>query len=77
MTGKLTFGYLYDFRNPPQWRRNWHELYVEILDFAAWTETVGFDGAWVPEHHGAEDGYCPAPNVLLAALAAGTASGVL
>lgn len=72
MTGQLTFGYLYDFRNPPQWRRNWHELYVEILDFAAWTETVGFDGAWVPEHHGAEDGYCPAPNVLLAALAART-----
>lgn len=72
MTNKLSFGYLYDFRNPPQWRRDWSELYAEVLDFAAWSETVGFEGAWVPEHHTAEDGYCPAPNVMLAALATRT-----
>lgn len=72
MSGKLSFGYLYDFRNPPQWARPWPELYAEILDFAAWSETVGFEGAWVPEHHGARDGYCPAPNILLAAIAART-----
>jgi alkanesulfonate monooxygenase SsuD/methylene tetrahydromethanopterin reductase-like flavin-dependent oxidoreductase (luciferase family) len=69
---KLTFGYLYDFRNPPQWRRPWGELYAEILDFAAYTESLGFDGAWVPEHHGADDGYMPAPLVALAAIAART-----
>lgn len=68
----LTFGYLYDFRNPEPWRRQWAEVYSEVLDFAAWSETVGFAGAWVPEHHGAEDGYCPAPNVALAAIAART-----
>lgn len=72
MSGRLTFGYLYDFRNPPQWRRPWDELYADILDFAAWSEEAGFEGAWVPEHHGAEDGYMPSPMIALAAIAART-----
>jgi len=72
LSRKLTFGYLYDFRNPPQWQRPWADLYAEILDFIAWSETVGFEGAWVPEHHGAEDGYMPSPLVMLAAIAART-----
>jgi alkanesulfonate monooxygenase SsuD/methylene tetrahydromethanopterin reductase-like flavin-dependent oxidoreductase (luciferase family) len=72
VTTKLTFGYLYDFRNPPAWRRPWNDLYAEILDFIAWSETVGFEGAWVPEHHGSEDGYAPSPLVALAAIAART-----
>ena len=69
---KLTFGYLYDFRNPAEWRKPWAELYAETLDFIALSETLGFDGAWVPEHHGAEDGYAPSPLVILAAIAART-----
>ncbi|HEX7855642.1 MAG TPA: LLM class flavin-dependent oxidoreductase [Sphingobium sp.] len=72
MSGKITFGYLYDFRNPPQWHRPWPELYNEILDTVVETEALGFDGAWVPEHHGAEDGYMPAPNVALGAIAGRT-----
>lgn len=68
----LTFGYLYDFRNPRQWRRPWPQLYAEILDFVEWSESVGFDGAWVPEHHAADDGYQPSPLVALAAIAART-----
>ncbi|KAK0362373.1 hypothetical protein LTR94_019707 [Friedmanniomyces endolithicus] len=72
MSTPLTFGYLYDFRNPPQWERRPADLYAEILDFVAWSETAGFAGAWVPEHHGAQDGYMPAPNVALAAIAART-----
>lgn len=72
MPGSLSFGYLYDFRNPSEWRRPWEELYAETLDFAAWTEGQGFDGAWVPEHHLAEDGYLPSPMIVLAALAART-----
>ena len=72
MSGTLSFGYLYDFRNPPQWQRPWEDLYAEVLDFAAWTEGLGFDGAWVPEHHLAEDGYLPSPMIVLAALAAKT-----
>ncbi len=72
MQQKLTFGYLYDFRNPEEWRRPWPELYSQTLDFIAWTESLGFDGAWVPEHHGAEDGYVPSPLVVLGAIAART-----
>ncbi len=72
MPRQTTFGYLYDFRNPAQWRRPWEQLYAEILDVAAWTEEAGFEGAWVPEHHLAEDGYMPAPLVALAAIAART-----
>lgn len=72
MTAPLSFGYLYDFRNPPQFARRPADLYADILDFVAWSESAGFAGAWVPEHHGAEDGYMPAPNVALAAIAART-----
>jgi alkanesulfonate monooxygenase SsuD/methylene tetrahydromethanopterin reductase-like flavin-dependent oxidoreductase (luciferase family) len=68
----MKFGYLYDFRNPPQWRRSWTDLYAETLDFISWTERLGFEGAWVPEHHGADDGYVPSPMVVLAAIAART-----
>ena len=69
---RLSFGYLYDFRNPPQFARPWSQVYGEILDFIAWSENMGFEGAWVPEHHGAEDGYMPSPNIILAAIAART-----
>jgi alkanesulfonate monooxygenase SsuD/methylene tetrahydromethanopterin reductase-like flavin-dependent oxidoreductase (luciferase family) len=69
---KISFGYLYDFRNPEPWRRPWPELYAEALEFIAWTESLGFEGAWVPEHHGAEDGYLPSPLIALAAIAART-----
>ena len=72
MTGKLTFGYLYDFRNPPQWRRPWNELYAETFDVIAATEALGFGGAWLPEHHLAADGYLPSPLTVLAAVAART-----
>ncbi len=68
----ITFGYLYDFRNPPQWRKPWAEFYAELLDFMVWTESAGFGGIWVPEHHGAEDGYLPSPLTMLAAVAART-----
>jgi len=30
---KLTFGYLYDFRNPQQWRKPWTDLYGQTLAF--------------------------------------------
>ena len=74
MKRKLTFGYLCDFRNPSQWRRSWPDLYAETLEFIRWSESVGFEGAWVPEHHGAQDGYVPAPLLVLAAIAARTST---
>ncbi len=72
MTTRLTFGYLYDFRNPAQWPRDWSELYEETIALAAWTEEAGFDAAWVPEHHLASDGYVTSPLMVLAAIAART-----
>jgi alkanesulfonate monooxygenase SsuD/methylene tetrahydromethanopterin reductase-like flavin-dependent oxidoreductase (luciferase family) len=69
---KLTFGFIYDFRNPEQWRRPWAEHYAETLDFIAWSETVGFTGAWIPEHHQASDGYVPSAAAVLGAIAART-----
>jgi probable F420-dependent oxidoreductase len=74
MSVKLSFGYLYDFRNPPQWRRPWEALYAETLDVIAATEAMGFQGAWLPEHHLADDGYLPSPLTVLAAVAARTKS---
>ena len=74
MTGKLTFGYLYDFRNPPQWHRDWTALYADLIDFAVWSESVGFHAAWFPEHHGASDGYLPSPLLACAAVAARTST---
>lgn len=72
MKHALTFGYLYDFRNPLEWRRPWADLYAQTLDFISFTESLGFAGAWVPEHHGSDDGYAPSPLVTLAAIAART-----
>ena len=72
MAARLTFGYLYDFRNPRQWHRPWADLYAETLEFITWSESIGFEGAWVPEHHIAADGYMPSPLVVLAAIAART-----
>ncbi|MCJ2185583.1 LLM class flavin-dependent oxidoreductase [Novosphingobium beihaiensis] len=71
MTG-IGFGYLYDFRNPAQWQQAPEALYSETLDAIAETEALGFDGAWVPEHHLADDGYMSSPMVALAAIAART-----
>jgi alkanesulfonate monooxygenase SsuD/methylene tetrahydromethanopterin reductase-like flavin-dependent oxidoreductase (luciferase family) len=72
LSDKLTFGYLYDFRNPPISRRPWADVYAQTLEFITWSENLGFTGAWVPEHHAAEDGYVPSPLVVLGAVAART-----
>lgn len=69
---KLTFGYLFDFRNPDPWKRDWHDLYEETIALAAWTEETGFDSAWVPEHHLASDSYVSSPLMALSAIATRT-----
>jgi len=70
----MKFGYLYDFRNPPDWHRPSERLYAETLDVIVETERLGFGGAWLPEHHLAADDYVPSPMVVLAALAARTST---
>jgi alkanesulfonate monooxygenase SsuD/methylene tetrahydromethanopterin reductase-like flavin-dependent oxidoreductase (luciferase family) len=73
MSNHVRFGYLFDFRNPEQWRRPWHEHYAEHLEFISWTETIGFEGVWLAEHHGVvEDGYNPSPLMMAQAIAVRT-----
>lgn len=74
MSDPLSFGFIYDMRNPEQWRRPWTDHYAETLDFVAWSETAGFTGAWIPEHHQAADGYIPSPAAMLGAIAARTST---
>jgi alkanesulfonate monooxygenase SsuD/methylene tetrahydromethanopterin reductase-like flavin-dependent oxidoreductase (luciferase family) len=63
---------MFDFRNPAEWRRPWAKFYADMIDFCAWTETLGFDDIWLSEHHGAEDGYLPSPLVAATAIAVKT-----
>ncbi len=48
------------------------ELYEASVDMAAWADGYGFDVVYLAEHHGADDGYCPAPIVQASAIAART-----
>jgi alkanesulfonate monooxygenase SsuD/methylene tetrahydromethanopterin reductase-like flavin-dependent oxidoreductase (luciferase family) len=44
-------------------------FYREMIELAVKAEQLGYDSAWVAEHHFANYGLCPAPPVLLAAIA--------
>ncbi|MFB3737417.1 MAG: LLM class flavin-dependent oxidoreductase, partial [Candidatus Velamenicoccus archaeovorus] len=46
--------------------------YREMLDLVRLAEALGFDSAWVSEHHGTSDGYLPSLLVMLSAFAAST-----
>ena len=63
------FGLIYDFRNPPQWRKPWAEFYDELLDEVQLAEELGYDHVWVTEHHFIDDGYTPSVLPIAAAIA--------
>ncbi len=48
------------------------DLYKNSLEQVRLAESVGFDSAWISEHHFLDDGYCPSPAVAAAAMAAVT-----
>lgn len=48
------------------------DLYAAAIDMCEWAETRGAVVAVFSEHHGAEDGHLPAPQILAAAIAART-----
>jgi len=73
-TKRLTFGFLYDFRRFPGDDTSLDEMYAKTLELIEWTESIGFAGAWIPEHHAAPDGYQPAPMLIMSAIAARTKS---
>ncbi len=47
-------------------------LYSAALEQTKLAEKVGFDSVWLSEHHFLEDGYCPSPLAMAAAMAAVT-----
>lgn len=71
-SAKLRFGLWYDFRNPPQWKRSYMEIYAETLDQIVWAEENGFDDVWLQEHHFHEDGFSSSVMPIAAAIAART-----
>ncbi len=68
----MKFGVMYDFRNPRAWARPYPELYQSLIDQIVRIEELGFDNAWLTEHHFFEDGYNPALLPTAAAIAART-----
>jgi probable F420-dependent oxidoreductase len=57
---------------PPGSERTFAREYREVLDMVRLAEALGFDSAWVSEHHGSSDGYLPSLLPVLAAFAAAT-----
>ena len=47
----LRFGLLWPFRNPEFNRVPWTDLYRTHLDLIADSEAMGYDNAWLTEHH--------------------------
>jgi alkanesulfonate monooxygenase SsuD/methylene tetrahydromethanopterin reductase-like flavin-dependent oxidoreductase (luciferase family) len=64
----------FDLRAHPGGGATAGELYRAALEMAEWGERHGCALALVSEHHGAEDGYLPAPLVLASAIAGRTRS---
>jgi probable F420-dependent oxidoreductase len=52
--------------------RTFDQEYRETLDLVRLAEALGFESAWVSEHHGSSDGYLPSLLPMLAAFAAVT-----
>src|SRR5947207_3238683 len=63
---------LFTAQVPPGSDRSFTQEYREALDLVRLAETLGFDSAWVSEHHGAGDGYLASLLPTLAAFAAAT-----
>ena len=53
-------------------QRTFAREYREAVELVRLAEALGFDSAWVSEHHGSSDGYLPSLLPMLAAFAAAT-----
>ena len=63
----------FDMRAPAELGASPSDLYRAALEMAEWGERRGCLAIQLSEHHGASDGYLPAPLVLASAIAARTA----
>jgi alkanesulfonate monooxygenase SsuD/methylene tetrahydromethanopterin reductase-like flavin-dependent oxidoreductase (luciferase family) len=62
----------FDMRQPHFATATQADLYQAAVDMCAWGDEHGIGSVHLSEHHGAEDGYCPSPLVLAAAIASRT-----
>src|SRR5918996_1733251 len=65
-------GLRYDLRAPTWGSATHAELYAACLEQVAWGDAHGLDFVVLSEHHGADDGYVPAPVTMAAAVAGRT-----
>lgn len=65
----MRVGLTLDFRNPPQYRRPWREMWEDCLYLMTEAEQLGFDALYIQEHFFTDDGYGPSVPVFLAVLA--------
>ena len=74
MNYPITFGLDHTFGNPKEWSTPWPTRYREILEQIDWIdrELLNIDSVHVSEHHFYDDGYCPSPLLMCAAIAART-----
>ena len=63
----------HDFRAPPSGPVSTPEIYDAALEQFAWADAHGFHSLVLSEHHGVDDGWCPAPLTIAAAVLARTA----
>ena len=68
----MKFGIIHDFRNPPQWRRSYPELYHALLDQIVRSEDLGYDNVWLAEHHFSTYSVCPSIHMMGTHIAART-----
>src|ERR1700730_10119088 len=51
----MRFGLTTDFRNPPGSGKASSQVYSEIIETMVFAESLGFDGAYIFEHHFTDD----------------------
>ncbi|MFN8626597.1 MAG: LLM class flavin-dependent oxidoreductase [Candidatus Binatia bacterium] len=62
-------GLRYELRVPSFTSTTFAEQYAACLDQCAWADELGPVTVLLSEHHGIDDGYCPSPITLAAAIA--------
>ncbi len=63
---------LFSMQSHQNLKNKHNEIYRNTLEQVELSEKLGFDSAWLSEHHFLEDGYCPSPLVMTAAMLART-----
>ena len=64
----------FSMQSPPGSGLSYAQLYREMLEQVVIAEEIGFDSAWLVEHHFMDDGLCPSLLVTAAAMAARTST---